>query len=101
APGDKFGPLLAPYGTPEPLSQAVFDDLVGIPAEAATPIAAMTPEKRKEVMQDVLLGIMDRLAPAHPALFVLEDAHWSDSATLELLDRAIARAADRCWLLVV
>jgi class 3 adenylate cyclase/tetratricopeptide (TPR) repeat protein len=98
---DKLGRLLARYGTPEPLSQAVFDDLLGIPAEAVTPIAAMTPEKRKEVLQDVLLGTMDRLAPAHPALFVLEDAHWSDSATLELLDRAIARAADRCWLIVV
>jgi class 3 adenylate cyclase/tetratricopeptide (TPR) repeat protein len=98
---DKLGRLLAQYGAAEPLSQAVFADLLGLPSEQATPIEAMTPEKRKEVTQDALLGIMDRWTTSHPALFVLEDAHWSDSATLGLLDRTIARAADRHWLILV
>jgi class 3 adenylate cyclase/tetratricopeptide (TPR) repeat protein len=98
---DKLFRMLARYGTEDALSQAVYADLLGIPAEAATPIEVMTPEKRKQVTQDALLGAMERLAPAHAALFVLEDAHWSDTATLEVLDRAITRSADRRWLIVV
>lgn len=98
---DKLSRLLAQVGALDPLSQAVLADLLGIPAEATTPIEAMTPEKRKEHTQDALLGLMDRWASNHPAMFVLEDAHWSDSTTLEFLDRAIGRAVDRRWLILV
>jgi class 3 adenylate cyclase/tetratricopeptide (TPR) repeat protein len=98
---DKLGSVLAQYGVAGPLSQAVLADLLGVPAEAETPVDAMTPDKRKEVTQDTLLGIMDQLATSRPAMFVLEDAHWSDSTTLELLDRAIRNAAERRWLIVV
>ncbi|TDN00020.1 hypothetical protein CEE86_13385, partial [Lactobacillus crispatus] len=98
---DKLGRLLAQYGVAEPLSQAVLADLLAVPAEAGTPLEAMTVEKRKEVTEGALLGIMDRWVASHPVLFVLEDAHWSDPTTLELLDRAISRAVDRAWLILV
>jgi class 3 adenylate cyclase/tetratricopeptide (TPR) repeat protein len=98
---NKLGRLLALAGASEPLGQPILADLLGVPAEAVTPVEAMTPEKRKEATQDALLGLMDRWAAARPAMFVLEDAHWSDSTTLDLLDRAIACAADRRWLIVV
>jgi class 3 adenylate cyclase/tetratricopeptide (TPR) repeat protein len=98
---DKLGRLLAQYGAVDPLSQAVLAGLLGVPVEAGTPLEAMTVEKRKELTQDALLGIFDRWVPTYPALFVLEDAHWSDPTTLELLDRAISRAADRSWLILV
>ncbi|MBV8700717.1 MAG: AAA family ATPase [Bradyrhizobium sp.] len=98
---EKLGRVLARYGVASPLSQAVLADLIGVPAEAGTPIDVMTPDKRREVTQDTLLGIMEQLATSRPAMFVLEDAHWSDSTTLELLDRAVRMAAGRRWLIVV
>ncbi len=98
---DKLGRLLTQYGVAEPLSQGVLADLLGVPAEAGTGLEAMTVEKRKEIMESALLGIMDLRAAAHSALFVLEDAHWSDPTTLELLSRAISRSMDRPWLILV
>jgi predicted ATPase/class 3 adenylate cyclase len=98
---DKLSALLARQGGTERPVRAVVEDLLGIPPDGGPGLEAMTPEKRREVTLDALLGILDRVAASQPALFVLEDAHWSDSTTLELLDRAVQRSADRSWLLIV
>ena len=98
---DKLSGLLVRYGETEPLAEAVLGDLLGIPPDARSPLEAMPPEKRREVTLGAVLGMMDRQAGRGPALFILEDAHWSDATTLELLGRAVARAAGRSWLIVV
>lgn len=98
---DKLGRLLTQYGVVESLSQGVLADLLGLPADAGMALEAITVEKRKEIMESALLGIMDLRATAHAALFVLEDAHWSDPTTLDLLSRAISRSMNRPWLILV
>jgi class 3 adenylate cyclase len=98
---DKLSALLARQGVSEPRVRAVLEDLLGIPPDGGPGLEAMTPEKRREVTQDTMLGIMDHIAASQAAVFVLEDAHWSDSTTLELFDRAVQRSAGRSWLLIV
>jgi class 3 adenylate cyclase/tetratricopeptide (TPR) repeat protein len=98
---EKLGRLLAQYGMTEPRIQDILGDLLGIQAGLEAPGEAMTAEKRKEVTLETLLGLVERRAGAQPALIVLEDAHWSDSTTLDLLTRAIGRAVDRPWLILV
>jgi len=98
---EKLGRLLTRCGVTEPGSLAVLADLLGLPSEPGALIEAMTPEKRKEVTLGTLLALLERSTSRLPALFVFEDAHWSDSASLELLDRAVGRAMQRPWLVIV
>ena len=96
----KLAAFLEQYGANAAQSHAVLADLLGIPAEVDSPIETLTPEKRKAVTLDTLLAMMDRASSDQPALFVIEDLHWCDPTTLELLDRATRRAADRPWLIL-
>jgi class 3 adenylate cyclase/tetratricopeptide (TPR) repeat protein len=98
---ERLAGLLAGLGENDPLIRAVLADLLGLPDQGDSPFSVLPPERRRDVALGTLLDVMDRLARARPALFVLEDAHWADATTLELLDRAIGRAADRAWLLIV
>jgi predicted ATPase len=59
------------------------------------------PDARKATALAALIEMMDLFRGEGSALFVLEDAHWSDPTTLELLDRAAGLAAQRPWLILV
>jgi class 3 adenylate cyclase/tetratricopeptide (TPR) repeat protein len=98
---EKLSRLLAQSEPMNPVNLTVLADLLGVPPQPGTAIEAMTPEKRKEVTLDTLLALLDRAASRTPALLVFEDAHWSDSTSLELLDRTIGAATERPWLLIV
>ena len=41
------------------------------------------------------------LTRRHPVLIILEDAHWSDPSTLEMLDRTVNRIKDLRVLFIV
>ena len=96
----KLARLLDELSAASKASYGVWANLVDIHPEADDPVAALTPEKRKAVTLDTLLAMMDHLASDHPALFVVEDLHWADATTLELLDRATRQAADRRLLIL-
>ena len=98
---DKLRRLVAQSGTVDPVNLAVLADLFGIPPQPRMPEEAMTPDKRKAVTLEMLLALLDRTVSKAPALFVFEDAHWSDSTSLEVLNRAIGTASGRSWLIVV
>lgn len=96
----KLGIVLDRYGATSAASKAVLGSLCGISGDGDDPVAALTPERRKTVTLDSLLGMMDRFASEAPALFIIEDLHWADPTTLELFDRAVRLAADRSWLIL-
>jgi tetratricopeptide (TPR) repeat protein len=45
----------------------------------------LEPSERKVRMHKAIVGVIGRLALTRPVLMVLEDVHWADSSTLELL----------------
>ena len=96
----RLNELLASHGATDPLGRTVIADLLGIPPDADTPVPSLTPLRRKEITFETLLTVMDQILTDHPSLIVVEDLHWSDSATLELLDRAVERAASRPWFIL-
>ena len=96
----KLARLMARYGMTAPRGAAVIADLLGLPPSPSQPLEALTPDKLKAVTLDALLGILDAWASRKPALLAFEDLHWSDSTTLELLDRMVAKAKDRPWMIV-
>jgi hypothetical protein len=48
-----------------------------------------------------ILDQLDCLAAQSPVVIVLEDAHWIDPTSLDLLDRAVARVATLPVLLII
>ncbi|WP_394830113.1 protein kinase [Pendulispora rubella] len=68
-----------------PLQKAA---LLGLPTQdAAAPPMSRSANLLKHQMLGALIGLFQRLAEQEPLLLVVEDAHWADSITLELLER--------------
>ncbi|HEX4113232.1 MAG TPA: hypothetical protein VH020_11905, partial [Stellaceae bacterium] len=58
-------------------------ELMSLPAEPSP----LTPAQRKAATLTLLVEEVLRLAEAAPLLLILEDAHWVDATTLELMTR--------------
>jgi len=56
-----------------------------LPAERYAPLA-LAPQRLREKILDTLVALIMESAAQQPVLFVVEDLHWSDPSTLELLD---------------
>jgi predicted ATPase len=68
--------------------------LLGIEAGEGHPGRELTPQQRRRRTLAVLAGRLLGLARRRPVLMVLEDAHWIDPTTLELVGLALDRIAD-------
>ncbi|QQN63449.1 AAA family ATPase [Bradyrhizobium diazoefficiens] len=66
-------------------------DLLAIPMGDRYARLTLTPQKRKEKTLEVLLGQVEGLAARRPVLMVVEDVHWSDPTTRELLNLLVER----------
>ncbi len=73
-------------------------EMVGAPFEAAQNAQLAAARQDHVLMGDQLRRAwedwMSAESRAHPLLLVLEDLHWSDPASLRLVDGALARAED-------
>ena len=59
--------------------------LLSLPLPADYAPVAVSPEQQKQQTLHVLLTILLRIAAQQPVLLVMEDLHWVDPSTLELL----------------
>src|SRR5206468_13096080 len=63
----------------------LFAALLSLPLPADYVPLQVSPEQQKHKSLHALLTIMLRIAAQQPVLFVMEDLHWVDPSTLELL----------------
>ena len=54
----------------------------------------MTPEARKRLVVQALSAVLGARARERPQLVVLDDLHWADTASVEVLDELLALVAD-------
>ncbi len=73
--------------------------LLGLPEPDAA--VAATPEQRREAMLAALTRLLLAQAEAQPVRLVMEDLHWFDPTSLELVARLAASLAGRRVLLVL
>ncbi|MBS0151553.1 MAG: AAA family ATPase [Nitrospira sp.] len=66
-------------------TRALLADLLSIRNDARDQLPNMSAEKRKEMTLEVLVQQLRGLADRNPTLFVVEDAHWLDPTTMDLL----------------
>jgi predicted ATPase len=66
--------------------------LLSLPRPEASALPPMSPERQKQRTLETLLGLVLALAAREPVLVVVEDLHWMDPTTLELLHLLIEQA---------
>jgi len=98
---DKLEALLAQSGEAGVETAGLFADLLGLTAEGRYPPLPQDPQRKRELTLAALLAQVQALALRRPVLMIFEDAHWADSTSLELLDRAVEQLAHFPALLVI
>jgi predicted ATPase/class 3 adenylate cyclase len=73
--------------------------VLGLPSEGATP--QLDPEQLKRQIFFATRGLFERRMTRGPLVLIVEDLHWADAASVELLGFMADRLADRPLLLLV
>ncbi len=63
--------------------------LLSIPLDGRYPSLGLNPQRQKEKTLDLLLDWLRESSCQHPVLFIVEDLHWVDPTTLELLETLV------------
>jgi class 3 adenylate cyclase/predicted ATPase len=81
--------------------QAVLADLLSIPCSASDGLKDVPPQRRKAMTFAAIVRHINDLAAQNPVLCILEDMHWADATTAELIDLLIESVKQLPVLLVV
>ena len=81
----KLEGFLVQYGLPLAEAVPLFAALLSLPLTADYAPLSVSPEQQKQQTLHAFLTICLRVAVQQPLLFVMEDLHWVDPTTLELL----------------
>ncbi len=98
---DKIEAFLQALGTVNPDDLKIFAHLLSIPFEHRYGAQTLSPLQTKTRTLEILVSQLVALAARGPILFLIEDAHWIDPASEELLELAISRIQQSSVLLVV
>src|SRR5215468_3734481 len=79
---------------------AFLADLLSLPGSVRHPLPNLSPQRKKEGTLDALLRGLVSLAQ-QPVVMIVEDAHWIDPTSRELLDLAVERIRSLPVLLIV
>ena len=83
--------LLAELGFSLPQTVPLIARLLSVPARGYAALE-LTPERQRTLTLEALANIVAERASRQPLLFVVEDLHWADPTTLELLGMIIDQA---------
>jgi class 3 adenylate cyclase/tetratricopeptide (TPR) repeat protein len=94
---EKLSALFARRAASDATTIPLVAELMSLPA--ATPLP-LTPAQRRAATIGLLVDEIVRLSEAEPVLVIVEDAHWIDATTLELMTR-MADSISQARLLTV
>lgn len=98
---DKLEHLLAASRVEADESVSPLAQLLAIPISAGNDLSALSAQQRRVQILDALVGLFDKLAAAQNMLLILEDAHWLDPSSRELLDRLIGTSKNLPQLFII
>jgi class 3 adenylate cyclase/tetratricopeptide (TPR) repeat protein len=75
--------------------------LLAIPTEGRYPVLEMAPSEVKERTIAAMIALVVGFARTTPLLMLIEDAHWIDPTSLDLLGRIVEKVQDLAVLYVV
>jgi hypothetical protein len=94
---DKLRALLAPCARDDH-DLELFRELLSLPNSAAN--LDLSPQRKREKLFGAMLSQFEGQSRLRPALIVIEDTHWIDPTSRELLDLMIARIEQLSVLLI-
>jgi class 3 adenylate cyclase len=87
---EKLEQTLKQYRLPLEETVPLFATLLSLPIpEDRYPPLNWTPQRQRQKTLEAIVAMLLELAEQQPVLFILEDLHWTDPSTLELLDLLI------------
>src|SRR5712691_5907925 len=93
APEEKLAILaqeLSQYRLPVEESVQLFAPLFSLPIpEHHYPPLNLSPQRQRQKTLEGIVAVLLEQAERHPVLFIVEDLHWTDPSTLELLNLLI------------
>jgi predicted ATPase len=97
----KLEQALASYGFTLAEVMPLFATLLSVPCAEHYPSLSLTPQRQKQkTFEAVLAGLLQE-AEQQPMLVIMEDLHWVDPSTLELLGLLIDQVASARILLLL
>jgi len=86
----KLEQMLSQYRLPLEERVPLFAPLLALPLpEHHYPPLNLSPQRQRQKTLETIVAILLELAERQPVLFILEDLHWTDPTTLELLNLLI------------
>ena len=98
---NKLDALARERGIEKQDTVALFADLLSIRGDHRYPPLTVSSETRKEMTLEALVHHLQNLADRSPLLFIVEDAHWLDPTTQDLMTRIIDRIRQMRVLLLI
>ena len=95
---EKLELLLAGAGRED---MALIAALLGVDGSQRFGSLNLTPQQQRSRLFDALFSQLRRLAEERPIIWVLEDAHWIDPTTLEMMQRVISQVETLKLLAVI
>ncbi|MGQ0556123.1 MAG: ATP-binding protein [Nitrospiraceae bacterium] len=97
----KLDTLVVNSGLDDRVTVALLADLLSIRGDERYQLPNVSPDKRKDMTLEALVQYLHRLANRSPVLLIVEDAHWLDPTTLDLMTRIIDRIRQMRVLLLI
>jgi predicted ATPase len=99
---EKLTHALSQYRLPLEESVQLFAPLLSLPISEDTyrPLQ-LSPQRQRQKALETIVAILQELADHQPVLFILEDLHWTDPTTLELLNLVIEQTPTASVLTVL
>jgi TOMM system kinase/cyclase fusion protein len=88
----KLEAMLLRYGCKPAEALPLFAPLLSVPLGERYPPLDVSPERRKALQLNAILSLVFELAEQTPVTFLIEDLHWADPTTLELLAMLVKEA---------
>lgn len=98
---EKLEGVLSQVRLPVEETVSLFAALLSLPLpEDRYPPLTLTPERQRQQLLDAMVLLVLEQAERQPVLFILEDLHWADPTTLELLELLIEQAPSMPMLML-
>jgi len=94
----KLEAALAPYDVSLPEVVPLLASLLSLPPSDRYAPPQLTPQRQKQKTLEAILALLRAHAAQQPVLFIVEDLHWIDPSTLELLALFIDQEPTACIL---
>jgi DNA-binding winged helix-turn-helix (wHTH) protein/tetratricopeptide (TPR) repeat protein len=76
-------------------------ELLGIALPIGSPLINLAPARKRQLQLAAFIDHLEALCRKQSVLWVIEDAHWADPTTEDLISHVAARAGPLCLMIVV